>query len=180
MKTKRASGLFRLQNVLIWVVYGLAVLLIALLQMSPQGFPVIAYARPAPLIVLTVCVAMLEGPTVGTIVGVSSGLLWDLFSFRVFGYYGLLLMVLGLAVGLLVQWLFRANFHSAMVLCVSSVIVYTLLDWLVCYVLFLHEETVTVLLNVYLPNALYTTLMSPLMYWLVLVLARFLRRYRQK
>jgi len=48
-----------------------------------------------------------------------------------------------------------------------------------CYALFLHEETGTVLLRIYLPNALYTMALAPLMYWIVLWMARFLRR-RQK
>ena len=176
MNNAKTFGSFRKQQYLSWVLYGVLVLLIALMQMSPRGFPVIAYARPTPLILFTVCVAMLEGPALGSVMGVVAGLLWDWCSMRIFGYYGLMLMVIGLTVSLLVQWLLRSNFLSAMLLSVSSVVVYTLLDWLICYVLFLRDETMAVLLNVYLPNALYTIVVSPLMYWLVLLLARFLRR----
>ena len=146
------------------------------MQMSPRCFPVVAFARPTPLVLFVVCVAMLEGPTIGSVMGVVAGLLWDLYSTHVFGYYGLMLMVIGLTVSLLVQWLLRANFLSAMLLCFGGVVVYTMLDWLICFVLFLHDEMATVLMRVYLPNALYTILLSPLMYWLILGLARFLRR----
>lgn len=176
MKNKRSSGSFRVHKYRTWILYGTAVLVITLMQMSPRCFPVIAFARPTPLILFTVCAAMLEGPTVGSVMGLVAGLLWDLYSEHVFGYYGLVMMVIGLAVSLLVQWLLRANFLSAMLLCVCGVAVYTLLDWLICYVLFLHDEMLTVLLRVYLPNALYTALLSPLMYVFVLMLARFLRR----
>lgn len=176
MNSGKISGSFRKQQYQSWILYGLFVLLIALFQMSPRGFPVIAYARPTPLVLLTVCVAMLEGPALGSVIGAAAGLLWDLYSMRIFGYYGLLLMVIGLTVSLLVQWLLRSNFLSAMLLSISSVIVYTLLDWLICYVLFLHDEMIAVLIHVYLPNALYTIMLSPLMYWVVLLLARFLRR----
>jgi hypothetical protein len=78
-----------------------------------------------------------------------------------------------------VQWLLRANFLSAMLLCMSGVVVYSLLDWLMCYVLFLNAEAATVLLHVYLPNALYTVLLSPLAYGCVLLLARFLRQKKK-
>lgn len=179
MKSKKNSGSFRLQQYWSWILYSAVVLVVALLQTSPNGFPVIAFARPTPLVLFVVCVAMLEGPAVGSVMGVVAGLLWNLYSSRVFGYYGLMLMAIGLTVSLLVQWLLRANFLSAMLLCVSGVAVYTLLDWLLCYVLFLHDEMGTVLVRVYLPNALYTILLSPLMYWLVLTLARFLRRKRE-
>jgi len=179
MKTKKSSGLFRMQNYWTWIFYGVAVLLLALMQMSPRFFPVIAYARPTPLVVFTVCVAMLEGPAVGAVIGMAAGLLWGLYSTRVFGYYGMILLGIGLTVGLLVQWLLRANFWSAMLLCASSIVAYSLLDWLICYVLFLNAEAGAVLVNVYLPNAMYTLLLSPLVYGGVLLLARFLRRRKK-
>ena len=179
MKSKKSSGSVRIQQYWSWILYSVVVLVIALMQMAPRCFPVIAFARPTPLILFTVCVAMLEGPTIGSVMGEVAGLLWDLYSLRVFGYYGLMLMLIGLTVSLLVQWLLRANFLSAMLLCIGGVIVYTLLDWSICYVLFLHDEMVTVLLRVYLPNAAYTMLLSPFMYWFVLILARFLRRKRE-
>lgn len=178
MKSNKASVLFRMQNHWTWILYSVAILLIALMQMSPRLFPAIVYARPTPLVLAVVCVAMLEGPAVGSVMGVVAGLLWDLYSSRVFGYYGLMLLGMGLTVGLLVQWLLRTNFLSAMLLCVSGVAVYSLLDWLICFVLFLNEEAVSVLTHVYLPNALYTTLLSPLIYGCVLLLARFLRRQK--
>lgn len=180
MKSKKNSGSFRTQQYWAWILYSAIVLAIALMQMSPRCFPVVAFARPTPLILCVVCVAMLEGPTFGSVMGVVAGLLWDLYSTHIFGYYGLMLMVIGLTVSLLVQWLLRANFLSAMLLCFGGVTLYTLLDWLMCYVLFLHDEMVTVLMRVYLPNALYTVLLSPLMYWVILGLARFLRRKRAR
>lgn len=178
MRTKHTSGLLRTKNYLPWVIYVAAVLLLSLMQMSPRFFPVIGFARPVPLVLFTVCVGVLEGPTMGSVLGVIAGLLWDMHSTRVFGYYGLMLLLIGLVVGLLVQWLLRANFMSAMLLSVSGVVVYTLLDWLICYALFFHSETGTVVMHVYLPNALYTVLLSPIMYWCVLIVARFLRRQK--
>ena len=179
MNNKKSSGLFRTQNYWTWILYGISVLLVALMQMSPRFFPEIAYARPTPLVIFVVCVAMLEGPAVGSIMGMVAGLLWGLYSTRVFGYYGLMLMGIGLIVGLMVQWLLRANFLSAMLLCVGGVVVYSMLDWLICYVLYLNAEATTVLVHVYLPNALYTVLLSPIMYGCVLLLAQFLRRKKK-
>ena len=175
MRAKKTSGLFRLRNYWTWILYSVVVLLIALMQMSPRFFPAVAHARPIPLVIFVICVAMLEGPVVGSVIGMVAGLLWGLYSLRVFGYYGLILLCMGLIVGLLVQWLLRANFLSAMVLCVSGVAIYTVLDWLICYVLFLKPEMWDVLVRMYLPNAIYTILLSPLMYGFILMLARFLR-----
>ena len=178
MKTKHTSGFVRFRNIMPWVLYSAIAVLLALLQMSPNGFPPIAFARPEPLVLFVVCVAMLEGPSIGSVMGIVSGLLWNLYSPRLFGYYGLILMLIGVTVGLLVQWLLRANFASAMLLCSGAVLLYTLLDWVLCYVLFMDKETIPVLLNIYLPNALYTVLLSPFMYWLILWMARLLRRHK--
>lgn len=176
MKTKRSVGFYVGKNYMSWLLYGGMALVLMLMQTAPRFFPVIAYARPNPLVVFAVCVAFFEGPQMGAIIGVISGLLWDLYSFRLFGLNAMLLLIICVAVGLLVQWLFRANFLSGMLLCVSAVLVHTMLEWLLCYALFLHDETGAVLWNVYLPNALYTMILSPLIYWLVLLTARFLRR----
>ena len=179
MKTKRSMGFYVGKNYISWLLYGGLALLLMLMQTAPHFFPVIHYARPTPLVLFAVCVAFFEGPQMGAVIGVITGLLWDLYSFRLFGLNAVLLLMISVAVGLLVQWLLRANFLSGMLLCVGGVVVHTLLEWLLCYVLFLDPESGAVLGRVYLPNALYTILLAPMMYGLVFLVARFLRR-RQK
>ena len=180
MKTKSSFGFHLGQNYVSWILYCGSALLLLLMQTAPRFFPVIGNARPSPLVLFAVCVAMFEGPRMGAILGVICGLLWDLYSFRLFGLNAALLLVIAVAVGLLVQWLLRANFLSGMLLCVGGVLTHTLLEWLLCYALFLHEETGAVLWKVYLPNALYTALLSPIMYFLVLFMARSLRRRHKR
>lgn len=180
MKAKRALGLSAGRHSLLWILYGGMAVLLLLMQTAPRFFPVIGAARPTPLVLFAICVAFFEGPQIGAIVGVAVGLLWDLYSFRLFGINAMILLVITVVVGLLVQWLLRANFLSGMLMCVGGVLVYTLAEWLLCYALFLYEEAGTVLWNVYLPNALYTIVLSPIMYWCVLGVARFLRRQRKR
>ena len=176
MKTKQRAGFFPSKTALSWMVYGLLALLIMLLQTAPNVFPTIGYARPVPLVLFVVCVALFEGARIGGIVGLVAGLLWDVYSFRLYGYDALILMAIGITVGLLVQWLLRANFLSAMLLCVGGVCAQAFFEWLFCYAFFQKEEVWTVLAKVYAPNALYTILLAPLMYWLILGVALFLRR----
>ena len=176
MKTKRSGGFSLSRHYVYLLLYSAIALILMLMQTAPRLFPVIGGARPSPLILLVVCVAMFEGPQVGAVIAVLSGLLWDMYSFRLFGLKAMLLLAIAVTVGLLVQWLLRTNFLSGMLLCVSGVLVYMLLEWLIYYALYLHEETGLVLLRVYLPNVLYTVLLSPLMYGLTLFCARLLRR----
>ena len=180
MKTKQSAGSYWGRNYLTWVVYGIAVLVLMLMQNAPHFFPAIHYARPTPIVLFVVCVAMFEGPRIGAIIGAISGLFWDLYSFRVFGFTAFQLLLIGVVVALLIQWLLRTNFLSAMLLCAGGVLVQMLFEWFFRYVLFMNDESITILLNVYLPNAAYTVVLSPLMDWLVLFLARFLRRHQKK
>lgn len=179
MKTKRFLGLNAGRRSTLWLLYGGVAVVLFLMQTAPRFFPMVAGARPTPLVLFAICVAFFEGPQIGAVIGTAVGLLWDLYSFRLFGLNAAILLIITVTVGLLVQWLLRANFLSGMLMCVGGVTVYTLLEWLLCYALFLYEEAGTVLWRVYIPNALYTIVLSPLMYWCVLGMARFLRR-RQK
>ena len=179
MRTKQTAGSFMGRNYLTWLIYGLSAFVIMLLQNAPNFFPTIGYARPTPLVLLVVCIAMFEGPRIGAIIGLISGLFWDLYSVRVFGFTALQMLFIGAIVALLVQWLLRTNFLSGMLLCVAGVVIQMLIEWFFRYVLYMHDEMLTILVSVYLPNALYTVCLSPVMYWFILFLARFLRRHRK-
>lgn len=173
---KRIGDTFRHKNISSLLLYGAGALVILILQNAPSFFPEILYARPLPLIVYVVCVAALEGAKAGAIIGAISGVLWGLYAFRVFGFDALLLMLIGLVAGLLVEWLLRANFLSAMLLCALSTLAYLLLEWFCSYIIFYKPTAMAVLFRAYLPNCLYTIILSPFVYWVVLRLARLLRR----
>lgn len=179
MKTKQSAGSFVGRNYLTWLIYGVSAFIITLMQNAPHFFPIVSHARPTPLVLFVVCVAMFEGPRFGAAIGVFSGLLWDLYSVRVFGFTALQMLFVSVIVALFVQWLLRTNFLSGMLLCACGVLAQMLVEWFFRYVLYMHEEMLTILVSVYLPNALYTVLLSPLMYWFVLAIARFLRRHKK-
>ncbi len=158
-----------------WFAYGLVLIGLSLLQAAPRLFPAIGGARPIPLIAAVVCMAMFEGPFVGAAAGVGSGLLWALYADRLFGFDALLLLVVGCACGLLVQLLLRNNWLTALLLNGAVLLAYTLIDWLVRFVLFWQEGAWSALWGILLPNALYTWILSPLMYGLFYAIARGLR-----
>lgn len=147
-----------------------------LAQTAPHLFPEILGVRPSPLLLFVICVAIFEGPRIGAIIGAFAGLLWGMYSFRLYGLDAVILVGICVSASLLVQWVLRTNFLSGMILCAGGVLVHNILDWLLCYALFMHEETWDILLKVYLPNALYTLLLAPPVYFLVLAMARFIRK----
>ncbi len=139
--------------------YGVLILLLALWQFSPRGWPPLLGGRPLLLIPLTAAVAMFTGPVGGAAAGVFAGVLWGLFSQALFGFHALMLMLLGMAVGLLVRLFLRNNGLSALLLCGGGTVAYTLFDWLCNRVLPLADGAWLQLWQRVLPNTLYTVLL---------------------
>lgn len=158
-----------------WFAYALILLLVSVLQNAPHVFPVIGGAHPVPLIPTVVCIAMFEGPLTGGAVGVGAGLLWAMYTDRLFGFDAILLLIIGCACGLLVQVLIRNNWISALLLNAAVLLAYTLVDWLVRFVLFADEGAFVALYSILLPNTLYTFVLSPVMYQLLYLVAKGLR-----
>ena len=158
-----------------WFAYAMVLLVTSLFQAAPRLFPAIGGAHPTPLIPLVVCIAMFEGPFTGAAVGIGGGLLWALYADRLFGFDALLLLAVGCACGLLIQLLLRNNWLSALLLNAATLVTYVLVDWLTRFVLFADADAWFALYGILLPNALYTFLLSPIMYWLIYLVARGLR-----
>ncbi|HJD22950.1 MAG TPA: rod shape-determining protein MreD [Firmicutes bacterium] len=159
-----------------WTAYGLILLLALLLQSAPRLFPEIAGGRPVLLIPLAVAIAMCEGPVGGAAAGVAAGLLWDLFSDRLLGFNALILMALCCAAGLLIQLLMRNNLLSFLMLIAGTLAIQGILDLFFNHILVSQAEPAYVLLHLLLPNAVYTLVLSPLLYGAVYGISRLLRR----
>jgi rod shape-determining protein MreD len=146
----------RNKNLLKWVVYTLAVILIAVIQGTPHMLPAIEGAIPVIVIPCVISIAMFEGETAGTAFGILGGLLWDLESGRVFGFNALFLMIICIAVGLLIQQLFRNTIVSALIFCIAAAFIHEFVTWFFFAYLTGNEEFVFAFLRIILPTAAYT------------------------
>jgi rod shape-determining protein MreD len=119
-----------------------------------------------PLLLLVVSAAMFEGPVGGSAIGLAVGLLWDMYSARIYGGRALVFMALGCACGLLVRLLIRNNLLSALLLSAVAVAVYGFGDWLLTYVLYGLGEPLAVLWRLVLPRMGYTLALFPIVYYI--------------
>ena len=158
-----------------WTAYGLLLLVCSLVQFAPHLFE-IGGAKPMLFIPAVVCIAMHTGPAGGLAAGAIAGLVWDLFSGGLLGLSGLLLMLIGTACGLLTWLLVRNNELSALLMCAAAALVFTLTVWGLTYVLMQREQPFFVLWAEYLPDWLYTAVVSPIIYQATRFCARILRR----
>ncbi|MBQ3133991.1 MAG: rod shape-determining protein MreD [Clostridia bacterium] len=160
---------------LAWTAWGLLIALFALLQGMPHAFE-IAGARPLFLVPLVVGIALFNGPIGGAAAGLAAGLLWDLYATHIYGFNGLLLMIIGCVAGLLIWLLIRNNWLTGSLLAAAAVFTQVLLEWLFCVAFAGADGAWRILWSCMLPNALYTALLSPLFYWLTKAVMRFLRQ----
>ncbi|HIZ55039.1 MAG TPA: rod shape-determining protein MreD [Firmicutes bacterium] len=154
-----------------WALYALLLFVFYILQSTPL-FLSIQGIKPALIIPYLLAVAMFEGELAGCIYGIAGGFLWDIASGRLPGFSSLVLMILCIAAALMVMYLLRANLVNAMVFCGISVLLYFLLDYLFCYVMWGLDPARNVLLGRLLPVAGYTLVMMIPIYYFVRGLSR--------
>lgn len=155
-----------------WVAFGFLLLLLSFLQSAPYALQ-IAGAKPLLLLACPICIALFTGPVGGGIAGAFAGILWDLFAGRILGFNGILLLVLGTTAGLLVWLVMRNNMLTAILMVGCASLIQNLMDWIFSYVLYDRGDVLKALWSVYLPNGLYTLIISPLMYFLVFGIMKY-------
>jgi len=138
-----------------FVLLGLLLLVIWSFQIAPTNLFAIGLVRPVPTVILTVCVGIIYGETVGGVFGLFAGLLMDVYTTPSVAFHVVLMTALGIFCGLVVKHLFMNNRLSWVVLWFASAMVYFLLYWLMFKVI-LGNDGWLYLTRYALPSALYT------------------------
>jgi rod shape-determining protein MreD len=99
--------------------YMLLLLFVYVLQVTPGLFSLFG-VKPMPVIALAVCIAMAEGEFAGGLYGVFCGLLLDFGAFTLFGIISVLMLICGVATGLLTIYLVRDGLRSAFLLTLAA------------------------------------------------------------
>jgi rod shape-determining protein MreD len=141
-----------------WAVYAVILLIAAVIQDTPHGLPSIWGALPVLVIPCVIPIAMFEGDSAGAAYAIAGGLLWDLQAGRTFGFNALFMMVLCLAVGLLIQNLFRNTFVSSLLFCFAACFILETITWFFFSYIAGNEQYLVALLRVILPVSGYSTL----------------------
>jgi rod shape-determining protein MreD len=138
-----------------WVVYAVLCILISAVAYFPS-FPRVGGVAPLLAVPCVVGIAMYEGENAGAAYGIFFGLLWDMQSGRAFGFNALLLMIAGIVIGLLVQYLFSNSLFAAVLFTLVTLLLIELITWFFfCYMTGAGQFTFY-FLRVILPTAGYT------------------------
>lgn len=152
-----------------------AILVAALLQVGLAPYIAIGGVVPNILLVVVVTLALVEGPTAGTLAGFAAGLVFDLLGAGPVGPMVLVLTVTGYMSGLIHENMFAEGWLLPLTVVAVASLASALAYGLVLDVLGAGGPFVVVFFTKMLPEALFETALALLVYpWL----ARFLRQDR--
>lgn len=122
-------------------------------------FPLkIVNAAPMLLVPLTVAIGFFYGEWAGFAAGMVMGILADAVAADTVCFNMIVLMLIGLATGILVNHYINKNIFSALMLSFAAAIIYFLFNWLIFFVAVGFAGKIQYFLYHSIPSAVYTTL----------------------
>jgi len=143
---------------------------IVLIQSTILDYIKVYNVKPNLMLIFVICIALLRGNVEGAVSGFLSGLFLDSICGKLLGLYSLLGLYLGLIIGSVNKRIYRENFLVIIFFTFISTIVY---EWVV-YFFSVSSKTQAEMLfsltNIILPEAVYNSIVSILVYVLVIKL----------
>lgn len=144
-----------------------AIILLADLFQNVSGLlPEIGGARCFILLPIAIIFAMGENILSASLIGLFAGLLWDLSGAVHLGFNCIFITVFCLCASILTTYIARDTFITNMVMTVFTIILYCIIYWL-CFIVIRGTGDNKTIFTFYLPCAIYTALISPIL-WLIL------------
>lgn len=149
-----------------WIVYIVLLFVFFIVQTS---VPVLAVfdVRPVLVVAFVVAVSMQERETYAMAFGILAGFMWDFSSGKVPGFNAIILMLCCIVISLATMYFMGNNPVNSMLFCALTMVLQGLFDYLFYYVIWGYADSYLVLLRYILPTALYTTVVTPLLFLLV-------------
>lgn len=158
-----------------WGILAVIILFVSLLQNTGGLLPKPYGVSAMPLIPLVVSIAMLEREMAGACFGIFAGMLWDAVGTRGDGFHAVVLLLIGCGCGLLLHYLMRVNFVTALLLSAGASLLHNLLYWLIFLVIPGYSGAFSALIRFYLPASLYALVFLPLFFFPLRALGRRLK-----
>ena len=150
------------------LLYTLCILILLLLQSTLLNYAKIYDIKPNLLIVFVICVALLRGYIEGGVVGFFVGLSLDMLFGKFLGFYALLGLYLGIAVGSVNRRLYRENFIVVILFTFIATIVFEALVYILSSFMNGNMDLLFPMTRVILPEALYNSGVSIIIYAMVI------------
>lgn len=158
------------------------VFVITLFVLQGTWFDAISFNGISPnlLLILTVSLGLLRGKKTGLLVGFFSGLLLDIFIGSFIGFYAMMYMYLGFFGGLFSLIFYPEDVKLPVITIAVSNIIYGFLCYVFFFLLKGKLDIGYYMVHVTLPETIYTTVVTILIYPLLFVINRALERSERK
>lgn len=152
--------------------YTICILLLLLLQSTLLDYIKIYNVKPNLLVVFVITIALLRGNVEGGTVGFFAGLALDMLFGKLLGFYTLLGLYLGIAVGSVNRRLYRENILVVVFFTFVSTVVYETLVYILSSFMNNNINLLFPMTRIILPEAVYNSLVSILIYAFVIKMNR--------
>lgn len=156
----------RKKNSVKWLLYIFSLFLAFILQ-TTVGFFQVFGVKPIFILPVMVYISMFEGELAGAVIGIVGGLFWDTAADKLLGFNAIIMMVICVSVALLVMYLVRVNVWNALLFVFAGALLQGLIDFFFYYLIWDYDYSYLILLKKILPTVLYTTLISPLFFFII-------------
>ena len=157
----------RVKKVIIASVNVLFFMILLLLQYSPYPSLNIGNASPMLTLSFVIAVSMFCSELNASLIGMAAGIFTDTSSSTSFGFNSLVFFIIAFLTSFLIHYLFNNNVRAASALAASSSFIYFVLRWFF-FDAITHSvrDSFTYLYKIALPSALYTAIVSVLIFLL--------------
>ncbi len=155
------------QKTIKYFCYCLIIVLADLLQNTAGLFPQIFGARCFLLLPIAIILAMGEDIFAAALIGLFSGLLWDLTGAVHLGFNCIYITVFCMIAAALVSYIARDTFITNMISSAVTIIFYCILYWLLFIIIKGVDGGEMTIFTFYIPCAIYTGILTPVL-WLIL------------
>ncbi len=119
------------------------------------------------LIPLVVSIAVYEKSIVSLFIGAFAGIMWDMVSVSVDGFFSVFLAVTAFACSLLITFEMRNNIYSVLLLTAAASFVCSILYWIFFILIKNYDMSIYVYFRYYFTSFVYTVLYTFIYYYLV-------------
>lgn len=152
--------------------YGLYALLLCF-SYALSTSPALPEYRPILVIPMVVSLSLYEGEFIGGLYGALAGLLLDYGAMTLFGINAMLLLILGCAAGLISIYLFQRSLRSAFILTCGMALAQGIISYFLLFAMWRLPGASRLIVSMFLPTALLTTIATPLYYYGVGLIYRY-------
>lgn len=146
------------------IIYFISAVIAALIQNTAGLTLEIGKARCFILIPLCIILGMGEDEFFAGMLGLFGGLLWDITSSVHLGYNAVFLCIVCYLSAAAVNYIVRDTFITAIVFSITAIFIYSLLYWLFFIIIKGVRGAELTLFSFYLPCAVYTAVITPIVW----------------